>query len=112
MRSVDRGIYCVAYAGGLAITLIAYELIVHKEGMGMGDVKLAALLGLWIGYLDPLLVLYSLILAAVLGLLVGGVILIVRRKSEPYPFGPWLAIGAIAVIMASQPIIDNLIGRR
>ena len=101
----------VAYAGGLAITLIAYELIVHKEGMGMGDVKLAALLGLWIGYLDPLLVLYSLILAAVLGLLVGGVILIVRRKSEPYPFGPWLAIGAIAVIMASQPIIDNLIGR-
>ena len=101
----------VGYAGGLLVVLLLWELIMRKEGMGMGDVKLAVLLGLWIGYLSPALVFYSLMIASVLGLLVGGVILVIRRQSQPYPFGPWLALGAIAVILASQPIIDNLIQR-
>lgn len=99
----------VAYAGGLGLTLIAWELIVRKEGMGAGDVKLAVLLGLWIGYLHPILVLYSLIIASVLGLLVGAAIFAVRRASRPYPFGPWLAIGAVAVIVASEPILRTVL---
>ena len=104
-----------AYLGGfgyalfLGITLIAYELIVRKEGMGMGDVKLAALLGLWVGWIHPILVLYSLIAASVIGLIVGAAILAVRRESKPYPFGPWLAIGAILVILASNPILDRVL---
>lgn len=97
----------VGYALFLGITLIAYELIVHKEGMGMGDVKLAALLGIWVGWIDPLLVLYALIAASVIGLVVGAGILIVRRASQPYPFGPWLAVGAVVVILASRPILDR-----
>ncbi len=99
----------VAYAGGLGLTLVAWELIVRKEGMGAGDVKLAVLLGLWIGYLHPVLVLYSLIAASVLGLVVGAGIYVVRRASQPYPFGPWLAIGAIAVIVASEPILRTVL---
>lgn len=97
----------VGYALFLGVTLIAYELIVHKEGMGMGDVKLAALLGLWVGWIHPILVLYSLIAASVLGLVVGAGILAVRRASRPYPFGPWLALGALVVILASGPILDR-----
>lgn len=97
----------VGYALFLGITLIAYELIVRKEGMGMGDVKLAALLGLWVGWIHPILVLYALIAASVLGLVVGAGILIVRRESRPYPFGPWLALGALVVILASNPILDR-----
>ncbi len=96
------------YAFFLGITLIAYELIVHKEGMGMGDVKLAALLGLWVGWINPFLVLYALIAASVLGLVVGVGILVVRRASKPYPFGPWLALGAVVVILASGPILDRV----
>lgn len=96
------------YAFFLGITLIAYELIVRKEGMGMGDVKLAALLGIWVGWVDPILVLYALIAASVLGLVVGAGILIVRRESKPYPFGPWLAIGAVVVVLASGPILDRI----
>ena len=97
------------YAFFLGITLIAYELIVRKEGMGMGDVKLAALLGLWVGWLHPVLVLYALIAASVIGLVVGALILAVRRESRPYPFGPWLALGAILVILASNPILDRVL---
>lgn len=99
----------VAYAGGLGLTLIAWELIVRKEGMGAGDVKLAVLLGLWIGYLHPVLVLHSLVIASVLGLLVGAAIFAVRRASQPYPFGPWLALGAITVIVASEPILGTVL---
>jgi leader peptidase (prepilin peptidase)/N-methyltransferase len=98
------------YLLGLGLTLIAYELIVHKEGMGMGDVKLAGLLGIWIGWIDPILVLYGLIFASIIGLVVGAVILVIRRSSQPYPFGPWLAIGAVVVILASNPVLDRFQG--
>ncbi len=99
----------VAYAGFLGFTLIAYELIVRKEGMGMGDVKLAGLLGIWLGYLNPVLVLYALIGASFVGLVAGVAILVVRRASQPYPFGPWLAIGAVGTILLSEPIVNTLL---
>ncbi len=92
----------------LAIMLFAWELVVHKEGMGMGDVKLAALLGIWTGWIHPVLVPYALAAASVIGLVVGTAILVVRRSNRPYPFGPWLAIGAVLVILASGPILDRL----
>ncbi len=95
-----------AYAGGLGLTLVGYEVLRGKEGMGMGDVKLAATLGLWLGWLHPVLVLYALIASSLLGLVVGMVILVVRRASQPYPFGPWLALGTIAVILWSEQIME------
>jgi leader peptidase (prepilin peptidase)/N-methyltransferase len=99
------------YAGFLLVVLLAWELVVKKEGMGMGDVKLALLLGLWLGWLHPVLVLYSLILASVLGMVVGGILLVVRKESRAYPFGPWLALGAIVAILLSDPILDAALAR-
>ena len=99
----------VSYAGGLAVTLLLWELLTKREGMGMGDVKLAVTLGLWLGYLHPILVLYALIAASVVGLVVGVGILVVRRQSRPYPFGPWLALGTILTIVASQWILDTFV---
>ncbi len=96
----------LGFAGILLIMLLAWELIMHKEGMGMGDVKLAILLGLWIGYLNPLLCLFALIASSVIGLVVGIGILAVRKESKPFPFGPWLALGAVAVILFSGPILQ------
>jgi leader peptidase (prepilin peptidase)/N-methyltransferase len=101
----------IGYAGFLLLVLLAWELIVKKEGMGMGDVKLALLLGIWLGYLHPVLVLYSLILASLVGLLVGGVLLVVRRESRAYPFGPWLAMGAVVAVLLSEPILDAALAR-
>lgn len=95
----------VGFAGFLLIVLLGWELIMRKEGMGMGDVKLAILLGLWIGWLNPLLCLIALIASSVIGLVVGVVILAVRKESRPFPFGPWLALGSIVVILFSAPIL-------
>lgn len=97
------------YAGGLLFTLLAFELIAKKEGMGFGDVKLAVVLGLWLGWLDPLLILFAVIAASVLGLVVGTGYFVVRRKSMPFPFGPWLALGAIVVICSSRVILDSYV---
>lgn len=93
------------FAGILLVTLLAWELIVHKEGMGMGDVKLAVLLGIWLGWIHPLLPLMALIASSILGLIVGIGVLAVRRESRPFPFGPWLALGTIVVIVFSGPIL-------
>jgi len=95
----------VGFAGFLLVLLLAWELIMHKEGMGMGDVKLAVLLGLWIGWINPLLCLFALIASSVIGLIVGVAILAVRKESKPFPFGPWLALGSIVVILFSGPIL-------
>lgn len=95
----------LAFSGFLAITLIAWELIVHKEGMGLGDVKLAVILGMWLGWLHPVLPLHALIASSVLGVIVGAGVALVRRESAPFPFGPWLALGTVVVIVFSGPIL-------
>jgi leader peptidase (prepilin peptidase)/N-methyltransferase len=95
----------IGFAGFLLVLLLAWELILRKEGMGMGDVKLAVLLGLWIGYINPLLCLFALIASSVIGLVVGIAILAVRKESRPFPFGPWLALGSILVILFAAPIL-------
>jgi leader peptidase (prepilin peptidase) / N-methyltransferase len=95
----------IGFAGILLVTLLAWELIVHKEGMGMGDVKLAVLLGLWLGWIHPVLPLIALILSSVFGLLVGVGVLLVRRESRPFPFGPWLALGTVVTILFASPIL-------
>lgn len=81
--------------------------LIYPRGMGLGDVKLALLMGLFLGWVNPILCLYALIVAALLGL-VAGIVLYVARggKSAEFPFGPWLALGCILVLLASAPILD------
>lgn len=103
-----------AYVGGfgyalfLVVMVAVFELILRKEAMGMGDVKLAVVLGFWVGWIHLLLVIYALLFACILGVAVGMVVLAVRRESRAFPFGPWLAVGAIAAILYSEQILDSL----
>lgn len=83
-------------AGGVIIYLIGLisSLILKKEAMGGGDVKLFAFVGLMLGF--KLLIL-TIFLASLVGL-VGGVLLIIsgRSKIGAYiPFGPYIAVGAL-----------------
>lgn len=63
-------------------------------GMGAGDVKLFALLGLVIGFPNVILAFF---VACLLGSVVGGLLMLlgVIKRKQPVPFGPWLAIGAL-----------------
>jgi len=68
----------------------AFKLLTGKEGMGYGDFKLLAALGAWLGWQHlPIVILLS----SFVGAIVGITMLIVqdKDKSQPIPFGPYLA---------------------
>ena len=98
----------MAVLGGLAYcAFLGVPAFVMPRGMGLGDVKLALLLGLFLGWLHPILILFSLIIACGLGIVVGlGVFVARRGRSEPFPFGPWLALGCILALVFSQLLLD------
>lgn len=93
------------YFGSL---LVAH--LIYPRGMGFGDVKLAALMGLYVGWLAAgygaavVLVLWAMLIGFVAGSVAGVVLLVVRRASRPIPFGPFLAAGAIVTVLASTAL--------
>jgi leader peptidase (prepilin peptidase)/N-methyltransferase len=88
----------------LAIRWI-YRLARGKEGMGLGDAKLLAMIGAWLGADLTLEVLFLGVLSAALVGLVG---MVRRRRSLEMrlPFGSFLCASAIFVAFAGQPIIE------
>jgi leader peptidase (prepilin peptidase)/N-methyltransferase len=91
---LDRWLTSLA---GAALLFALYLLLalVSPQGMGMGDVKLAALVGLYAGYLGW----STLFVAAFAGFVLGGVAaLVVVRRMRSIPFGPWMLLGLWAGI--------------
>ncbi|HUT75217.1 MAG TPA: prepilin peptidase [Armatimonadota bacterium] len=86
----------------LVIALLSL-LIFRKEGMGGGDLKLGAAIGALLG---PGLALLSFGLAVVAGAAAGSALIAVRlRKRQEYiPFGPFMAVAALAVMLFPGPI--------
>ncbi len=87
--------------GGLFFLIAA----VSRGGMGGGDVKLAAALGLWFGWKQQLLLMF---MAFVLGALVSAALLATRVKGrkEGIPFGPFLAVSAYLVSLFGDELIQ------
>jgi leader peptidase (prepilin peptidase) / N-methyltransferase len=83
---------------GMAALFVAYLLLalVYPGGMGFGDVKLAGVLGLYLGYLGLGPAIIGSFAAFVLGGLFGIVLLVIRRakRKTGIPFGPWMLAGA------------------
>ncbi len=101
------------YLRGLVAGVIAFAIffvlhLVSPRSMGFGDVKLAFVLGLFLGYLGW----GELVLGLFLGFLYGAVIgvgLIVTRlrtRRDHVPFGPFLAAGTLTAILIGSAILD------
>jgi leader peptidase (prepilin peptidase) / N-methyltransferase len=92
-------------AGAGAFTFLLAAALVYPAGMGMGDVKLAAVMGLYLGKL----VLPALVVAFGVGAVVG-VALMVRdgrsARKKGVPFAPFLALGGLVALLAGQQLID------
>ncbi|WP_284977669.1 prepilin peptidase [Arthrobacter sp. fls2-241-R2A-200] len=92
-------------AGGAALWLFYFVLrVIHPPGMGFGDVKLAGVLGLYLGYLGWNHVMAATFAAFLLGGLWSLAILAARRGTlrSAIPFGPFMLAGA-ALAMAVLP---------
>lgn len=101
----------IAFAAGLVLLIRwVYLLVRHREGIGLGDAKLMALLAAWLGLPGALL---ALVLGVVIGTLVALVLLAVlfnRAKSENWaasklPLGTFLCVGGIVSALWGQQII-------
>ncbi len=84
-----------AYAGAvIGFGLLLLIAIISKGGMGGGDIKLAAVIGLILGIKGTVI---TLVLASLLGMLYG-ILLIILKKMErrkPIPFGPFIGMAAL-----------------
>ena len=100
----ERAIAAVAAGGLFFLVALAYP-----AGMGLGDVKLAATMGLFLGRA----VAPAILVALLVGSLVG-VALIARHGSQArkmaVPFGPFLALGGVVGMLAGEQLIDLYLG--
>lgn len=76
-----------------------FKIIRGKEGMGYGDFKLLAMLGAFFG---PISLVSILLISCVLGAIVGTVLLKVKKESQPFAFGPYLALGGVLYLFAGN----------
>ena len=105
--SVVTSLLGILVGGGsfLALAWIGQALF-RKDSMGGGDIKLAAMLGAFLG---PLRVLLIFVFSAVIGLLVSAAVLFLSarfRRERMLPFGPFLVAAALLVVFYGQTIIN------
>jgi leader peptidase (prepilin peptidase)/N-methyltransferase len=103
---VDRGDlveHLVAGAGAFTFLLVA--ALAYPRGMGMGDVKLAGAMGLYLG----VAVIPALLTAFLTGSIVG-IAMIAREgaaaRKKAVPFGVFLAIGGLVGVLAGTELVD------
>jgi leader peptidase (prepilin peptidase)/N-methyltransferase len=111
LRALLSALVAIAVCAGLILLIRwLYQLIRHREGIGLGDAKLMALLAAWLGLPGALL---SFAIGAILGSLAALSMLAVpaaRRNSESWaatklPLGTFLCIGGIISALWGQPLI-------
>jgi len=94
--------WAIAAFGASGVLFLA--ALVYPAGMGMGDVKLALLLGAMLGRTVPVAVLLGMITA-----LLPAIVLFARHGAKArkmgVPLGPFLAIGAVVALFAGHPLL-------
>lgn len=85
-----------AFVGYFSLWLIAklFKFFAKKEGLGVGDMELLAMIG---SFLGPLGIYFSVLIGSITGLIFGLIYLLVTKKDKqtPFPFGPFLSLGAL-----------------
>ena len=94
----------IAAFGAGGFLFVAWVL--YPRGMGMGDVKLAFVLGIYLGRA----VVPAMFAAFIAGALIGAAIIarmgVKEGRKAGIPFGPWLALGGIVGLLAGDDIVD------
>ena len=99
------GIVNALLGGAVGLLLMLLPFLVFRNGLGMGDVKLAGLMGMACGF--PLV-----LIALMLGILYGGLVAVVlllmgvKGRREAIPFGPFLAGGAVLTMLWGGGILQ------
>jgi leader peptidase (prepilin peptidase)/N-methyltransferase len=98
-------------AGAAALIFFMLPALLSKKGMGMGDVKLAAVLGLYLGRAVAPAIFIALILGVVVGVAVMTSTGVTAGRRVKIPFGPFLAAGALIAFFVGDSIVDSYTDR-
>ena len=96
-----------AFGGGVVMFTVYFLLaLISPSAMGMGDVKLAALVGLVLGWFGLAVWLIGLLAAFVVGGVIAIIALVLRRVTlrGSIPFGPSMLVGALAAVLWLGPV--------
>lgn len=103
--SLPERVIAAAAAGGLLFA----AALAYPRGMGLGDVKLAATMGLFLGRSVAPAIFVALLVGSLVGLA-----MIARRgaaaRKQAIPFGPFLALGGLVGLFAGEELVDWYLG--
>lgn len=107
--SRDLGLINSLLGGGAGLLVMVLPLTFGRRGLGWGDVKMAGLVGLMLGF--PL-VLVAMFLAVVAGGLLAGLLLLFKviKRNAAIAFSSFLAVAAMAVLLWGQNMLDWYLG--
>ena len=94
-------------AGGGSLFLVSwgYYLLTKREGMGMGDVKLMAMIGAFLGWQAVIFVILS---SSLIGAVTGTFLMFRKGEDSKFaiPFGPFLSLGALLYLFQGPALVD------
>jgi leader peptidase (prepilin peptidase) / N-methyltransferase len=89
--------------GFLLMNWLIGKMIFKRDGVGMGDIKMAGMIGLFLG---PLLTAVMFVISVFVAALIGGTFILIGKKGMFYkiPFGPYMAIATIIVLLYGEQL--------
>jgi leader peptidase (prepilin peptidase)/N-methyltransferase len=103
----EAGLGILAGAGVLLFVSEVYLRLRKREGLGLGDVKLLAMVGVLFG---PLASIYTIFVGSIVGTIIGGSLLLFGGKgiSQHIPFGPYLALATLLYIFTGPSLLQEI----
>jgi leader peptidase (prepilin peptidase) / N-methyltransferase len=98
-------------AGAAAAGFFLVAALVHPGGMGMGDVKLAGVMGLYLGRAVAPAILIALIAGTLVGLVIMARVGVAAGRKTGVPFGPFLALGGVVAAVVGHDMVDAYLDR-
>lgn len=108
---IDHEWHRLVVAGICAVSwfLLFFLLnLISPRALGFGDVRLAPMLGLGLGWFGIRYVILGFFLANLVGALIGITLIVMKKlkRNQPVPYGVFLAIGAVTVILAGPALLE------
>ncbi len=93
----------LAFGGGLLLISLVMDRVLGRESLGGGDIKLFAVIGLYLGFIGTL---FTMMLSCILGLLFHALTKKGGEGKKEFPFGPAIAVSAAAMLLFGEPLIN------
>ena len=88
--------------------ILLYKKVRKKEGMGLGDAKLLAVVGFWFGWISiPFVIFISSVLALII--VIPDLIRKSKELGSQIPFGPYIIIGTVVFIILKEHLLKLLL---